>query len=87
MTLPLLLVALLQDPYVRTHDREVRVLLMEPWYSERSLGKILEGSQTTLVKSAVTCGMTAETAHYLDFLGAVVEQVARAHGLPEPAGP
>lgn len=68
-------------------EREVRVLLMEPWYSERSLGKILEGSPTTLVKAAVTCGLTAETAHYLDFIGVVVEQVARAHGLPEPVGP
>lgn len=68
-------------------ERSVRVLLMEPWYSERSLGKLLDGAPTTLVKMPVTCGLTPETAHYLDFIGAVVEGVALAHGLPPPAQP
>lgn len=67
-------------------DREVRALLMEPWYSERSLGKLLEGTPTRLVKCPVTSGMTAETEHYLDFIGSLVEQLADAHGLPRPEG-
>lgn len=65
----------------------VRVLLMEPWYSERSLGRLLEGTSTRLVKSATTCGLTSDTAHYLDFLGALVEEIALAHGLKESDSP
>ncbi len=62
-------------------EASVRVLLMEPWYSERSLGKLLDGTQVQLVKSATTCGLTTATAHYLDFMDALVEELARAHGL------
>jgi ABC-type Zn uptake system ZnuABC Zn-binding protein ZnuA len=63
-------------------ERDVRVLLMEPWYSERALGKLLDGAPTRIVKSATTCGLGAGNEHYLDFLGALVEQIAAAHGLP-----
>jgi ABC-type Zn uptake system ZnuABC Zn-binding protein ZnuA len=60
---------------------EVRVLLMEPWYSERNLGKLLGGTEVHLVQAGTCCG---EGQHYLDFLGSIVEQVALAHGLPPP---
>lgn len=63
-------------------ERKVRVLLMEPWYSERSLGRLLEGTEVRLVRSPTTCGLTRDTEHYLDFLGALVEQIAAAHDLP-----
>lgn len=60
----------------------VRMLLMEPWYGERNLGRLLQGSDIRLVRAPTCCG---EGQSYLDFIGALVEAVANAHDLPAPA--
>ncbi len=57
----------------------VRALVMEPWYSERSLGKLLDGTEVRVVQLGTCSG---EGQSYLDFIGAVVEKMAAAHGLP-----
>jgi ABC-type Zn uptake system ZnuABC Zn-binding protein ZnuA len=60
----------------------VRVLLMEPWYSERSLGRLLADADLRLVRSGTCCGADQS---YLVFLDGLVEAVAQAHDLPAPA--
>lgn len=71
----------------RLMDRAVKALFMEPWYSERVLGKLLDGTEVRLIKTATTCGLGASNEHYLDFLGGIVEQLAAAYGLPPPEQP
>lgn len=68
-------------------DKKVRVLLMEPWYSERQLGRLLDGTEVHLVKVGTCCGCVRPEETYLDFIGSVVEQIALAHGLPAPETP
>ncbi len=63
-------------------EKEARVLLMEPWYNERHLGRLLDGTDVKLVKSGTTCGCVRPEETYLEFIGAVVEEFARAHQLP-----
>lgn len=65
-------------------EKQVRVLLMEPWYNERHLGRMLEGTEVRLVKIGTTCGCLKPEETYLDYLGAVVEEFARAYELPPP---
>lgn len=60
----------------------VKVLLMEPWYSRRTLGPLLQGLDLEVVELPTTCGLTEETRHYLDFMDVVVDRVASAYGVP-----
>jgi zinc/manganese transport system substrate-binding protein len=68
-------------------EKKVRVLLMEPWYSERQLGRLLEGTEVRLVKVGTCCGCVRPEESYLDFLGSVVEEIARAYDLPPVQSP
>lgn len=65
-------------------EKQVKVLMMEPWYTERNLGRLLEGTEVKLVKSGTCCGSVRPEETYLDFIGAVVEAFAQAYGLPPP---
>jgi len=64
-------------------EKQVKVLLIEPWYSERSLRHLLEGTGTVVARSGTCCG---EGQTYLDFMEAIVDAVANAHGIPEQGG-
>lgn len=56
----------------------VRVLLIEPYYSERSLAGLLESTGARLVKLQTTCGATPETAAYLDWMDQLLRTLAAA---------
>ncbi len=62
-------------------DEEIHVLLMEPWYDERRVKALAASEELHVLRVATTCGVGRDSEEYLDHLGVLVEELARAHGL------
>lgn len=62
-------------------DEEIHALLMEPWYDERRVAALAATEDFHVLRVATTCGVERGSADYLDHLGVLVEELARAHGL------
>ena len=61
-------------------EYDVKVILMEPWYSEGKLGNLPTMTGAKVVKVASVSGNSG----YLDWMHAVVSSVAGALDIPEP---
>jgi zinc/manganese transport system substrate-binding protein len=62
-------------------DEEIHALLMEPWYDERRVAALAASEELHILRVATTCGVGRDSEEYLDHLGVLVEELARAHGL------
>lgn len=58
--------------------QSVRVILIEPWFNENSLGNLVELTGAKLLRMPVTCGGTPETETYLGYMDTLVQQLAAA---------
>lgn len=56
----------------------VKVVFIEPWYPERSLGGLIESTGAHLVKLYTTCGATPQTESYLDYMDQLLHTLAAA---------
>ena len=64
----------------RMKESGVELILIEPWYNERSVAGLLEATGATLVSAPVTCGVLEGTDRYLDFIDRLVSAVATGLG-------
>lgn len=54
------------------------LILIEPWYSERTLAGLLDATGARTLKLATTCGATPATADYLDWMDDLITKLAAA---------
>ncbi|MGB0952669.1 MAG: metal ABC transporter substrate-binding protein [Planctomycetota bacterium] len=63
--------------------KDVKVLLMEPWYNEQRVRGLAKGA-LQVVKLPTTSGAAEDQEDYLDYLEHLVLSLRAAHGLPDP---
>ena len=61
----------------------VRALLMEPWYPERNVRKLVD-ERVSLLAFPTTIGLTEDAMTYLDFHEALVAAMLAAHDIEDP---
>lgn len=70
----------LRDLANRMREQGVKLIVMEPWYSEGTVGALLEATGARVLKLYATSGGTPQTAEYLAYMDDLVRKMAAALG-------